>query len=397
MTAPHAEIPADLFARIRDLRRDLHRHPELSWQEARTQRRITAELDALGIPWSPLLEHGIIAEIPGRCGRSDGQRVALRADMDALPVHEETGLPFASEVDGVMHACGHDGHASLLVGAAALLQEAPAPRPVRLIWQPAEETGEGAPACMRAGVLDDVACIFGAHVDRHYPAGIVALDAGPMNASTDMFHIDIHGQQGHGARPHEAVDTVVVGSLLVTALQTIVSREVDPADPSVISVGRFDAGTAANVIAGHARLSGTIRAHRPATQARLHAAIERIGAAIGQLHGARVEVEIQRKTPPLVNTPEMAGIARAAAVYVLGEPGVRPMHTVNMGGEDFACYLTEVPGAYVRIGGQVAGREGFPAHSSRFDFDERALAVGAAWMAAVARRAAEWCDDAARS
>jgi hippurate hydrolase len=315
--------------------------------------------------------------------------VALRGDMDALPITEETGLDFASQNPGVMHACGHDGHTTILLGAAELLATAEEPPPVgvRLLWQPAEEEAAGAQAMIDDDALEGVGAIFGGHVDRHYPPGTLAITEGAVNASTDMFTIEISGRGGHGARPHEALDAVVVGSLMVTALQTIVSREIDPAHPSVVSVGSFHAGGASNVIAARASLGGTIRAQDKKTRKHLGDAIERMATAIGALHGARVDVEIERLTPPLINTPRMTELAREAAREVVGPDQITVLHTANMGGEDFACFLEHVPGCYIRYGAQVEGRESFPAHSSEFDFDERALATGSAWLAAVARRA----------
>ena len=379
--------PADVFERMRAIRRTLHADPELSWSEQRTMERIGARLTELGVAHrTGVAGTGVVADLPGR---ADGPIVALRADTDALPVHEETGLPFASRNDGVMHACGHDGHTSMLLGATELLLAKPPPTPVRLLWQPAEERAEGAAAMIREGVLDGVQMIFGGHVDRHYPPGFLAVHTGTVNASTDSFEILIQGRGGHGARPHEALDAVVVGSLMVTAIQTIVSREIDPARPSVISVGVFDAGTAPNVIAGRARLAGTIRAQDEDVREHLQASLSRVASAIGQLHCADVRFTLQEGTPPLVNVGRAVVIAREAAVAVVGEDNVGPLKSANMGGEDFACFLDHVPGCYVRFGAQVTGRESFPAHSSQFDFDEEALAVGAAWFDAVARRAGE--------
>jgi amidohydrolase len=379
-----SHIPHELFERIVAFRRDLHQHPELSWAEHRTADRICRRLTELGLSPRRVAETGVIADMPGARG---GPIVALRADTDALPVHEQTGLSFASTNEGVMHACGHDGHTSMLLGAVELLLQRPAPGPVRFLWQPAEEKGAGAPALMDAGALEGVGMIFGGHVDRHHLPGRLVVSDGPVNASTDTFHIKIRGQGGHGARPHEALDAVVVGSLLVTSLQTVVSREVDPAHPSVISVGSFHAGKAPNVIAGRALLEGTIRAQDPEVRDHLCRSIKRIAEAIGLLHGAKIEVDLRVGTPPLINSPEMAAIAREAAAAVVGPDNVEKLRTANMGGEDFAYYLTRVPGCYIRFGAQVAGRESFPAHSGQFDIDESALATGAAWFAEVARRA----------
>lgn len=387
MSAKTTEVDAELRERLVAFRRDLHRHPELSFQEIRTAERICQELDRLGISYRSGVAHtGIVAEIPGRGDES--KKVALRADIDALPIQEETGLPFASENDGVMHACGHDGHTAILLGAAELLvRDGELPAPVRLLFQPAEERGAGAKALIEEGALDEVSMIFSGHVDRHYPTGTIVTHAGPVNASTDSFRITIRGKGGHAARPHESVDSVVVGSLLVMAIQTIVSREVNPAHPSVVTVGRFDAGTAANVIAGQAELEGTIRAQERSVRDHVIASLKRICESISQLHAAEISMSVSEGVPPVINSPEMADIARRAASEVVGPDNAVPLDTPNMGGEDFAYYLEKVRGCYVRVGAQEEGREGFPAHSSKFDFDEDALSIGARYFYGVAKLA----------
>ncbi|MFO0706380.1 MAG: M20 family metallopeptidase [Nitrospira sp.] len=258
-----------------------------------------------------------------------------------------------------------------------------------LIFQPAEEKGTGALAMIRAGALDGAGMIFGGHLDRHYQPGAIVVAEGAVNASSDNFAIEIIGQGAHGARPHESIDAVVVGSLMIMALQTIVSREVDPARPSVVSVGQFHAGTAPNVIAGQAKLEGTVRAQDPLVRQQLLSSIRRIAESIAQLHGAKIHVTVTEGTPPLINSAEMAGLARSAAVATVGEANVLPLKTANMGAEDFSYYMEKIPGAYVRFGGQVPGKEGYPAHSSKFDFDEAALAVGAAYYREVAKRAGQ--------
>ena len=395
MGEPAEVISNQVFDEMVALRRELHRHPELSGEERMTSQRIASRLASLPLEVrTGVGGHGIVADLKGQV---DGPMVALRADMDALPVVEETGLPFSSQVPGVMHACGHDGHTSMLFGALHLLCERPAIGPVRFLWQPSEETASGARAMITDGALEGVGMIFGGHLDRHYPPGVLAITEGPVNAATDMFRIEIRGKGGHAGRPHETLDAVVAASLLVTALQTIVSREVNPAHPSVVTVGTFTAGTAANVIAGQAVLEGTIRSQDLETRLHLHQAIERISKSIGQLHGAVVDVGIRSGTPVLVNSSEMATLARQAARDALGAQSVVELHTANMGGEDFAEFLQTVPGSYIRIGGQVAGLENQPAHSSRFDFDERAMAAGAVWFAQVARLASQrLCDEALR-
>ena len=383
-----ALIAPELYDRLVALRRALHQYPELSWQEVRTAAVISGFLQDLGIHQrTNIAGHGVVADIPGDSGVPC---VVLRADMDALPIQEETGLVFASVHADVMHACGHDGHTTMLLGAAALLaQEKDLPAPVRLIFQPAEEKGTGAIAMIKEGALDGAGLIFGGHLDRHYRPGTIVVSEGPVNASSDNFAIEIIGQGAHGARPHESIDAVVVGSLMIMALQTIVSREVDPARPSVVSVGQFHAGTAPNVIAGQAKLEGTVRAQDPAVRRQLLNSVRRIAESIAQLHGAKIHVMVTEGTPPLVNDAVMAVLARRAAIETVGEKNVLPLKTANMGAEDFSYYLEKIPGAYVRFGSQVPGREGYPAHSSKFDFDEEALAVGATYYRAIARIAGQ--------
>lgn len=378
-------VPEPVFERMVAVRRDLHRHPELSWQEERTAERVCARLRELGVPHRRVTATGIVADLPGR---GEGPRVALRADMDALPIQEETGLPFASVHDGVMHACGHDGHMSMLLGAAELLRrQGELPAAVRLIFQPAEETGNGARAMVEAGALDDVAMIFGGHLDRAYPPGTVVVADGVVNASTDTFRIRIAGQGAHAARPHEGVDAVVVGSFVVTALQAIVAREVDPVQPAVVTVGRFHAGSASNIMAGDAELEGTIRANDPDVRDHLLRAVRRVSESVAGLHYATAHVEFRDPTPAVRNAPPMAALARRAAARVVSERDVTALRHANMGAEDFSWYLERVPGCYVRYGARLRGPESPPAHSSRFDFDEGALAVGAAWLCAVALEA----------
>jgi hippurate hydrolase len=387
-------IDGTIVERMIARRRDLHRHPELSWEERRTSDRVAEALGGLGIPHRRAAETGIIADLPGE---ARVPVVALRADLDALPIQEETGLPFASEREGVMHACGHDGHASMLLGAAEVLADKAGknhlPAPVRLIFQPAEEQGAGALAMIEAGALDGVGMIFGGHLDRYFPRGTLAVTQGAVNASTDAFRIEINGQAGHAARPHEAVDAVVVGSLMVMGIQTIVSREVNPAHPAVVSVGRFDAGTVCNAIAGQAVLEGTIRTQDPEVREHFKKSVERIANSVGQLHSAAVSVEFQAGTPAVHNPPELTAIARDAATRLVGSEGVRELTQANMGGEDFAYYLEHVPGCYIRFGARLEGRRNFPAHSSKFDFDEGALEVGAAWLARVAEVAGQSLAD----
>ena len=382
MTTP---VDNELFQRIVALRRDLHRHPELAWRETRTAAKVCETLDALGIPYrSGVAGTGVVADLKGAAG---APLVALRADMDALPITEETALEYASETDGAMHACGHDGHTAMLLGAAELLKrERELPCPVRLIFQPAEETGTGAPAMMEEGALDDVQLVFGGHLDAAYDTGGIVVHQGAVNASTDEFVIELAGPGGHAARPHETVDPIAAGSLIVSALQSLVARSVEPSQTAVVSVGQFDAGTASNIIASRARLRGTLRALEPAVRAQLLDAVRQIAESTAGAQGVSATLEIVAATPAVLNAPQATSLARDAAALVVGPDGVKPLRWPNLGGEDFGFFLERVPGCYVRFGAHPAG-EGFPAHSSRFRFDEQALALGAAYFYHVAIRA----------
>ncbi|HEX5436647.1 MAG TPA: M20 family metallopeptidase, partial [Gemmatimonadaceae bacterium] len=311
--------------------------------------------------------------------------VALRGDIDALPIQEETGLPFASERAGVMHACGHDVHATWAVGAAHLLSHDPAPGDVLIVLQPAEETGHGAEAMLASGALDGVGAIFGGHVDRRFAVGQVVAEAGPLAASADTFTIDLIGGGAHGARPHEAADPIVAAGALIGALQTIVARRVNPAHPAVVTVGSIHAGSAPNIIPGRATLTGTLRATDPATRELLVDEVRRIAESTAAVHRLRAEVTIALGPPPIVNPPGPAAWAREAAVSLLGESAVVPLGVLNMGGEDFASYMERMPGCFLRIGAREPGGENIPAHSPRFYAAQESIFVGAAVLAETAR------------
>lgn len=377
-------VPADVFGGMVEVRRDLHRNPELSWQESRTAGVIEARLDELGIAHRRICSTGVVADLPGP---NDAPLVMLRADIDALPIQEHTGLPYASIRDGVMHACGHDGHTSMVLGAADLLRrERPLPVRVRLLFQPAEERGNGAERCAEAGALEGVSVAFSGHIDGYRPVGTILVTEGVVAASSDAFEIRVSGLDSHAARPHEAVDAVVAGSHIVQALQSIVAREVDPADPAVITIGKFTGGTVGNAIAAEAVLEGTVRAYSPEVREALLFALRRVASAIADQHRAKAEVELLERTPLVQNTPEPTAIAREAAVNVVGHDRVAEMTRPNMAGEDFGAIQQHVPGCYVRFGARRAGGEPARTHSAEFTFDEDALAFGAAWFAEVVRK-----------
>lgn len=391
MDAPEAIRPlfgSGIAEALRNLRRDLHRHPELSWHEEGTALRLARALNELGVAdVTRVAGTGLIARVPGRV--RTGAAVAVRGDIDALPITEATNLPFASETAGVMHACGHDVHASWAVGAARLLLDHPAQRDVLVILQPAEELGEGARAILDSGAIDDARMIFGAHVDRRFEVGQVVAQAGPLAASTDSFSIALTGAGAHGARPHESSDPIVGAAALVGALQTLVSRRLDPAEPGVVTVGTIAAGSASNIIPDRALLTGTIRATTPAARALLTRELERMANAIAGAYGLTAMVEIAGGTAPIVNPPEMAAVAREAVARVLGAHALVPLGTTNMGGEDFAAYMERIPGCFMRVGARESGSRAIPAHSPAFYADEGALFVGAAVLAEAARLGAQ--------
>ena len=367
-----------------ELRRDLHRHPELSWQETATQARLERALHDAGISdVRRIARTGLVARIPGI--DVGAPSIAIRGDIDALPITENTGLEYSSSIAGVMHACGHDMHATWAVGAALLLARDPAPGEVRVILQPAEEVGEGATAVLESGTLDGVAAIFGAHVDRRFSVGEVVAQAGPLAASADSFAVTIHGRGAHGARPHEAADPIIAAAAFVTALQTIVSRRLEPSLPGVVTVGMFSAGSAANIIPENAGLEGTVRATTAESRALLCGEVERMAGAVALTHDCRATVRWARGTPPLVNSADAAATAVAAVTQLLGEQAVRPLGVTNLAGEDFAFYLERMPGCFLRIGACEPGGEMIAAHSPRFRAAEDALWVGAAVLAACAR------------
>jgi hippurate hydrolase len=366
------------------LRRDLHRRPELAWHETHTQERLERALREAGVARvARVARTGLVAVVPGRDPRHPA--VAIRGDIDALPITERTGLDYASEVPGVMHACGHDVHAAWAVGAALLLARAPADGEVRVVLQPAEEVGGGAREVLASGALDGVRAIFGGHVDRRFGVGEVVAQEGPIAASADTFRIVLHGRGAHGARPHEALDPVVGAGALIVALQTIVSRRLDPALPGVVTVATVHAGDAPNVIPETAELTGTIRATKAPARALLHAEVERLAHAVAAAHGLRAETTITEGTPPVVNSPGAAAWAARAVREILGENALRPLGTTNMGGEDFAYYLERMPGCFLRVGARETSGEHLDVHTPRFYPAEEALFVGAAVLAQCAR------------
>jgi len=368
------------------LRRHLHAHPELSRQEKETGRFLAAELKALGLKVQhPFAGTGILAILEGE---KAGRTVALRADMDALPVQEQTGLPFASKAPGVMHACGHDAHMASLLGATKLLVERRGEirGSVRLLFQPAEETVPGgAKAMIKAGALEGVSAIFGLHVDPVLSTGKVGTKSGILMAQADDFDLTILGKGGHAARPHTSVDAIVVASLIVQVLQTIVSRRIDPVTPAVVTVGRIAGGTKHNIIADRVLLQGTCRSLDAGTAKKLKASVARIAHDIARSCEATCLFKYTQGYPPLINPERETRFAREVLGNLLGEKNVLTLKEPLMGGEDFTYYLQKIPGTFLRLGiRNTKLGSTFPWHHPKFMVDEDAIPVGAAVLAHLA-------------
>ena len=368
------------------LRHEIHQCPELSFQEFKTSQLVMRELDRIGIPYekSPQ-EPGIIAVIDS--GRP-GKFLMLRADMDALPIQEKTGLPFGSQVPGVMHACGHDVHTANLLAVGELLFRTRERwnGKVKLVFQPAEELSPvgGSRGMLESGYLDDAKAVYGLHVWPDLPHGKVGVKAGPLMAATDHFTITIHGKTAHGAKPDQGIDAVVLGAQFVMAAQSIVSRKVDPLDNAVVTFGIFNAGTRYNIIAGECVLDGTVRTLNENTRDMIEDSMRKLLDAICLQSGATADIVYGRGYPALVNHERDAALIKKTAVSLFGEEDVVDVKNPAMPAEDFSFYLREKEGAFVWLGTAQEGKTPWPLHNSRFDVDEDILWRGAALLAQTA-------------
>ncbi|MBC7543191.1 MAG: amidohydrolase [Candidatus Sericytochromatia bacterium] len=360
------------------LRREIHRQPEAGFQETQTADLVVRELARLGIPYQAgIATTGVMGTITGT---RPGKTLLIRADMDALPITERTGREYASQVPGMMHACGHDGHTAMLIGLAERLLSVRdrLAGTVKLIFQPAEEGPGGAQPMIEAGVLQnpDVDAAFAFHVWNSMPTGKVAATVGPVMACTDQFVLRIKGRGGHGAMPECSVDAIVVMAHVVTALQSIVSRQVSPLDTVVVTLGTVHGGYRHNVIADQVELTGTVRTFSPQMAAAFPHRIERIVQGVTEAFGAKFELEYERTYPAVINDAAMTALMQKAIVRVIGSENLITDER-SMGGEDMAYFLEKVPGCYFFVGSEnpaIGCAE--PHHSPYFDFDEAAMGIG---------------------
>ncbi|MFA5880796.1 MAG: amidohydrolase [Eubacteriales bacterium] len=375
-----------------EIRRHIHRNPELGFEEWETAKLVSEKISGLGLRVTKgVAKTGILAVLPRE---GSNRTIALRADMDALPVEEQNDVPYKSVNPGIMHACGHDAHLAMLIGAAKILSflKDGLKVNVKFIFQPCEEQPKGGAAPMiKAGVLEKpkVDAIFGLHINPYLPAGFLGLKEGIVMAAADEFTIEIKGRGGHGAAPHQTVDPIVVSAYVIQALQLIVSRQTDPLEPVVVSVCAIKGGQSFNIIADRVTLTGTVRTLNPQVQQQMPEAIRNIVKGVTSAFGADFNFDYQWGYPLLRNNQQMLDIVRQAGRAVVGRQKVLQINMPSMGAEDFAYFTGHVPGAYFFLGAQPPGGVSHPWHNPKFDIDEAALATGAAVLAGCVVKAQE--------
>lgn len=371
-----------------EIRRDLHEHPELGFEEVRTSKTIKEFLKANDIPYVEVASTGVCGIIKGTKD-GDNKTVALRGDIDALPIQDMKACSFKSKIDGMMHACGHDAHTTILMGAGKLLNKHKDKfsGTVKLLFEPAEETTGGATPMIKEGVLENpkVDCILGLHVDEETECGTIKIKKGVVNAASNPFSVKITGQGGHGASPHTTIDPIVIASHIVIALQTIVSREISPVNPIVITVGTLHSGTAQNIIPGEATLSGMIRTMTKEDRAFAIKRLNEIVNGIAVMSRAKAEINVTESYPCLYNNDEFVDLISESASEVLGKTNVLEQKSPKMGVESFAYFANERPSAFYFLGsGNKEKKTTEPAHSNLFNIDEDCLAIGVAIQALAA-------------
>lgn len=372
-------------AQMIEVRRHLHAHPELSGHELQTIAYLRAQIQAAGLEPQVVLDgRGIIVDGPAN---TETPRIALRADVDALPIQDAKVVAYRSTVPGVMHACGHDAHAAMVLGAmlsVASIQKSgdlPWPVPWRTLFQPAEETCEGAQQMIEAGALANVSCLISTHIDPARPVGFVGMRAGTLTANCSQFRIEIYGRRGHAARPHESLDPIAAAAQLINSIYLFLPRTVDARDPVVVTIGQIAGGETFNVIPEHVHMQGTMRSFDEAVHSAAKDQIRQLARGIAEASGTRIEIQFRDGPPSVHNDPDLTKRIQLQASELLGTDHVQLLRHPSMGGEDFAYYLKTAPGSMFRLGCAASPSGGPALHSDHFDIDEQALSIGAKLLA----------------
>ncbi len=379
------ELAATLAPRLIEIRRHIHSNPELSGKEYQTAAYVAGVLASRGVRATEGIgKTGVLGELKGNSNES--RWLAIRTDMDALPIQERTNLEFASRNEGVMHACGHDIHTTVGLGAAMILSELKEKLPgnVRFLFQPAEEIAQGARWMIADGAMQDVDGILGVHVFPTIPGGCIGIRHGALTAAADDLELIVMGESGHGARPHEAIDAIWIASQIITTLQQAISRTQNPLRPVVLTIGQISGGRAPNVIADRVKLLGTVRSLHPETHEKLPAWIEQIVSSVCATYGAKYELTYKRGVPGVQNDPKLTQLLEGAALEALGRSRVQILPEPSLGAEDFSMYLEHAPGTMFRLGVGLADKPNYPLHHPQFEVDEAAIVTGAVTLAYAA-------------
>ncbi len=375
------EIAEKISPNLIEIRRHIHANPELSLHEQKTASYVAGVLSSCGISVKQNIgKTGVIGELKGN--NTDQRILAIRTDMDALPIHEKTNLPYSSQKPGIMHACGHDIHTTIGLGTAMILSQIDEKLPgdIRFLFQPAEEIAKGANLMIKDGAMQNVNAIFGLHVFPSILSGNIGIKYGALTAAADDLEITIMGESGHGARPHEAIDAIWISAQVITNLQQAISRMQNPLRPVVLSIGKISGGKASNVIADEVKLLGTVRSLHPETYEKLPEWITQIVKSVCQTYGANCEVNYKRCVPSVQNDPHLTQIIEIAAKEALGNEKVEILTEPSLGAEDFSVYLTQCPGTMFRLGVGHKNRLNYPLHHPLFDPDEGAIMTGVITM-----------------
>ncbi len=378
------DLASSLAPRLIEIRRHLHSHPELSGQEQQTAAYVAGVLSSCGLHVKEAIgKVGVVGELQGG---DDDRLLAIRTDMDALPIQERTQLEFSSRRAGIMHACGHDVHTTVGLGTAMILSQlgVPLPGKVRFLFQSAEEIAQGAQWMIEDGVMEGVDAILSVHVFPSILSGKVGIRYGALTAAADDLEITIMGESGHGARPHEAVDAIWIASQVITTLQQAISRTQNPLRPAVLTIGKISGGRAPNVIADQVTLQGTVRSLHPETSEALPNWVENIVSNICQMYGAKYHLNYRRGTPSVQNDLRLTSLLESSARDIWGDESVQIIPEPSLGAEDFSCYLKHAPGSMFRLGVGFSDQRNYPLHHPQFEVDETAIVTGVVTMAYAA-------------